>query len=410
MAKKVDKKQRLKGVSKAPAEPTQAPQLRSSDPQVLELWVKAGGMCEFHGCNEYLLRDRLTTNEAKLADVAHIVARSKDGPRGDDPMPLSQRNKINNLFLACLKHHRMIDNKRLVTKYPKDLLVQYKQTHEERIRFVTSLGDESETWVLRMLGNIRGNTVSVSNEEIREAVLKSSNRYPRYLGREQHVELDLRSLLERDSVRYWSDGTERIKDVIDRQLIPAIQKNEVRHLSVFAFARIPFLAYLGYVIGDKLPLDVYQKHRTGGEGWAWPSGQGPLRFIFRKERVGKDEASVVVMISLSGQLFADQLPSSITENFTVYAVSPEGVTPSRSLILSRESMDQFRQTYAALLRDIEATFPLVKTIHLFPAVPISAAVVLGRELLRNVSPSLLIYDVGANGFEQAVRLDSSKKD
>ena len=404
-----DKKRRTKA-SRSRTYSSQAPKLKSSDPQILELWVRAGGRCEFHGCNEYLLQDKLTRNEVKLADVAHIVARSKVGPRGNDPMPLNQRNRFSNLFLACLKHHRMIDKKGLVAKYPKELLLRYKQAHEERIRFVTGLGDENETCVIRMIGNIRGHTVSASDEEIRVAVLKSSSRYPRYLGRENHVEIDLRSLPERNLARYWNDGIERIKDVIDRQLTPAVQKNEIRHVSAFAFARIPFLAYLGYAVGDKLPLDIYQKHRTGSEGWVWPRDKGQQRFTFRKERVGKDKSSVAAMLSLSGQLSVDQLPPYISDDFTVYALSPEDARPGRSLILSKGSVDQFRQTYAALLRDIEGNYPLAKTIHLFSAVPISVAVVLGRELLRNLSPALLIYDVGSSGFEPTITLDSNMKD
>lgn len=98
---------------------TDAPKIGATDPIVLELWTRAGGRCEFHGCNEYLLEDELTTNQAKLADIAHIAARSISGPRGDDAMPLSERNKIENLMLACTKHHRMIDNKKLVSQFPK---------------------------------------------------------------------------------------------------------------------------------------------------------------------------------------------------------------------------------------------------------------------------------------------------
>jgi hypothetical protein len=81
-------------------ESVSAPKIGASDPVVLELWTRAGGRCEFHGCNEYLLEDELTTNQAKLADIAHIVGRSVAGPRGDDSMPLSERNKIENLMLA----------------------------------------------------------------------------------------------------------------------------------------------------------------------------------------------------------------------------------------------------------------------------------------------------------------------
>jgi hypothetical protein len=388
----------------------EARRLNSNDPVILELWVRAGGRCEFHGCKDYLLQDKLTTNSAKLADIAHIVARSEGGPRGEDPMPLSQRNGIENLFLACTKHHRLIDNHAMVAKYSKEILIQYKQAHEERIRYVTGLGDENETVIVRMIGNIRGNTTSISNEEIREAVLKSSNRYPRYLGGEHHVEIDLSLIAEADLSRYWQDGVQMIQDVVDRRLTPAIQKNEIRHLSVFAFARIPFLAYLGFAIGDKLPLDIFQKHRKGNEGWVWPTGQREQRFVFRKERDGTDKSCVAVKVSLSGEVLADQLPPEISHDFTVLSLRPEGSKPDRSLLSSKASLDQFRQVYACLLREIEATYPFAQSIHIFPAIPIPAAVILGRELLRDVSPSLLIYDSGPSGFEQAIKINSDRRD
>ena len=388
----------------------QAPRLSSDDPVILELWARAGGRCELYGCNDFLLQDELTTNRAKLADIAHIVARSKDGPRGDDPMLLSQRNKIENLFLACTKHHRLIDNKAMVARYPKEILIQYKQTHEERIRFVTGLGDENETVIVRMIGNIRGSTVSISNEEIRQGVLKSSNRYPRYLGGENHIEIDLRTITENDLHQYWNRGIETIKDVIDRRITPAIQKGEIQHLSLFAFARIPFLIYLGYAIGDKLTFETFQKHRTGGESWVWPANQTAQRFVFRREVNGSDKSRIAVMISLSGNVQIAQISSSISAAYTVYSLAPDGSKPSRSILSCKDSVDQFRLTYANLLREIEAAYPLAKEIHLFPAVPISAAIILGRDLLRNVSPSLIIYDKGRHGFEKAIRINANKED
>jgi len=387
-----------------------APRLKPNDPVIIELWVRAGGRCEFHGCNDYLLQDTLTTNSAKLADIAHIIARSQDGPRGKDAMLLSERNRIENLFLACTKHHRLIDNKAMVAKYSKETLIGYKRTHEERIRYVTGLGDENETVIVRMIGKIRGNTTSISNEEIREAVLKSSDRYPRYLGGEHHVEIDLSGIAEDDLSRYWRDGVQKIQDVVDRRLTPAIHKNEIRHLSVFAFARIPFLAYLGFSLGDKLPLDIFQKHRKGNEGWVWPKCQRERRFVFRKERNGTDKSCIAVKLSLSGEVLADQLPPEISHDFTVYSLRPKGSKPGRSLLSSKASLAQFRQVYACLLREIEAKYPFARSIHIFPAIPIPAALSLGRELLRDVSPSLLIYDSGPSGFEQAIKINSDKKD
>src|SRR5882724_10744312 len=118
-------------------EPPEAPKLKITDPVVLDIWVRAGGRCEFHGCNAYLLQDELTTNEVKLANIAHIVARSQKGPRGGDPMPIAERNNFANLMLACTKCHLVIDNREMVARYPKELLQEYKQEHESRIRYLT---------------------------------------------------------------------------------------------------------------------------------------------------------------------------------------------------------------------------------------------------------------------------------
>ena len=364
---------------------------------------------KFHGCNDYLLQDRLSTNQAKLADIAHIVARSKDGPRGNDPMLLSARNRIDNLFLACTKHHRMIDNKKLVAKFPKEVLQAYKTTHEERIRYVTDLGDHNETVVVRVISKVRGKTTSVSNEEIRSAVLTSAKRYPRYLGGEHHVEIDLTMIAETSSGQYWKEGQARIQDIVDRRLTPAIEKKEVKHLSVFAFARIPFLAYLGRAIGDAIPLDIYQKQKTGNEGWAWVKDGEIQRFLSRKDREGTDKSKVAIVLSISGHVPIEHLPDEVTDSFSIYSIVPKVAQPSRNLLRTKGSFEEFKTTYERLLREVEANHPQAEFVHVFPAVPIPVALVIGRFMLPSVSPSLLVYDKGQQKFEPTILLESTPK-
>ena len=68
----------------------------------VRLWTRAGGRCEF--CNDYLLQDALTRKEANFSNVAHIVAVSPNGPRGDHPLPRAERDGIDNLMLAGVSH------------------------------------------------------------------------------------------------------------------------------------------------------------------------------------------------------------------------------------------------------------------------------------------------------------------
>jgi len=48
----------------------------------LLLYVRAGGRCQFDGCNRYLLEHHLTKAEGNFAQIAHIWAFSEHGARG----------------------------------------------------------------------------------------------------------------------------------------------------------------------------------------------------------------------------------------------------------------------------------------------------------------------------------------
>lgn len=382
-----------------------APKIRSDEPVVVELWVRAGGRCEFHGCNKYLLQDELTTNRVKLAHIGHIVARSRDGPRGDDPLPITKRNKIDNLMLLCTKCHKVIDDKKLEKQYTKEILQGYKKEHENRIKFLTSFGQKYETVVIRMLSKIKGYPVSISHEEIREAVLDCAGRYPRYLGAENNIEINLTGLPLKINKSYWKTGTIIIDEIFNRHIIPAIDEKGIKHMSVFALAHIPFLIYLGYSLGDKVPTSFYQKHRTGSEAWVWRKTGTLIQFKNTLLRQGKDDSKVAVILSISGNISPMQLPPTINSDFTVYEITPKEVTPNRSILFLERTLNEFRYSYQNLLRNIERSYKNVRKIHLFPAVPIAAAIVCGRELLKNVSPSVLIYDKTKRGYKPTMEVN-----
>lgn len=372
------------------SEMTEAPKINPTDPVVLELWIRAGGRCEFHGCNAYLLEDELTTNAARLANVAHIVARSKGGPRGNDPMPISERNLVSNLILACTKCHAVIDNKALIDQYPKELLLKYKYEHESRIRYLTGLGVEHETVVLRIMGNIRGDSVSISNEEVRTAVL-DAGRYPRYLGDERAIEIDLQSLPQNVNNDYWKAAVAKVNEVVDRQVIPAIESRQVGHISVFPLARIPILIHLGNVLGDKVATDFYQHHRDEPAGWRWRNEES-VQFDLRRIQEGNKRAKVALLLSLSGKLDLEMLPEHINEEFNVYEIIPSGKEPGRSFLTTKETLHAFQRTYQNALRAIEGGHGTKSELHLFAAIPAPVAVICGRELLKDVSPQLHVYD------------------
>ena len=360
------------------------------------VWIAAGGRCTM--CNRYLLNDEHTGEPVFIGQLAHIVGRTtgKGSPRGDDELDVAERNLEANLMLLCYDQHRVIDNRSLWDVYDVDTLRGMKRTHEQRIKELTGLHDDDRTTVLRMVGNLHGTGVELSPRTVASTLL-ADGRYPDYtlLGIDEY-EVDLRQMPgEPDGdPGYWEMGRALIAERL-RRLAAHVGKENIRHLSVFAIARIPLLVILGSLLDDTVPTVVYPKRRDGDEGWGWTPGAPDIDFEHRLIHEGSDPHQVAVLLSVSGTVDRGRLPATIGEGTTIYELRPAGVTPNRELIRTQESLDRFTRTWADLLAELEQRHPGLPTVDVFPAVPITAAVALGRTPMRAVHPRLRNYDLPA---------------
>lgn len=99
------------------------------------LWGRAGARC----C---LCRDSLAAVGASglLGEMAHIVARRTNGPRGEDPLPESERDKYDNLLLLCPNDHKRIDEVE-PTEWSAEKLRLTKLEHENWVNSQLEAGD-----------------------------------------------------------------------------------------------------------------------------------------------------------------------------------------------------------------------------------------------------------------------------
>jgi len=111
------------------------------------LFQRSGNRCAFPGCKKALVHPESDLDDpVVLSEVAHIVARSSDGPRGEYPLPLEERDKYDNLILLCEEHHHIVDSQ--PHTYTVERLRQMKSDHEKLIleateRAVKARGDSS---------------------------------------------------------------------------------------------------------------------------------------------------------------------------------------------------------------------------------------------------------------------------
>ncbi len=156
-------------------------------------------MCEFEGCNKRLFYDNVTHTEFNNAFVAHIIASSDDGPRGDKVLSPQLSDNLENLMLMCADHHKLIDTN--VDEYSVERLKAMKATHEEKMERICSLFNVPQTEIVRFVSPIKGNqAVNIDYNLAAKAVLPNKQPASPY-----GICIPINSFYNYKSEEYWKD-------------------------------------------------------------------------------------------------------------------------------------------------------------------------------------------------------------
>jgi CBASS immunity sensor of nucleotide second messenger signals len=360
----------------------------------LLVWVRAGGRCAI--CNRYLLESGIAYREVRLGELAHVVGQKPPpgSPRGQAALPPEERDLADNIVLLCADDHGEIDHPELVDLFTVERLRQIKQRHEDRIRHVTALGADNTTVVLRVIGTVRGAAVEVPRAAAAAAVVASAGRFPAFaLSHDrQGLEVDLRGIPgEADADEaYYRAAARAIDTAIAQRLAPAVAERLVPHLSVFAFARLPLLVYLGSRLDDTIPTQLYQRHRHT-EQWTWPQRSRRTSFIYRAPPPQGGAREAVLVVSASATIHPRELPAPL-RRLPAFTVEPERAVPGPDVITNPRSLASFKTTMRRLFANLERDHKQIRRLHLIAAMPVSAAVTLGRCITWGIHPSLAIYE------------------
>ena len=323
----------------------------------------------------------MTLKEGNFAQLAHIVAFQSGGPRGQGKRPRAI-NDASNLMVLCPSCHKLIDDNPAL--YTRRTLEDYKNRHETHIRHVTGLRPDLKTSILVFTANIGKQNVFIPFDQMLEAV---SPRYP--VSRPGTV-IDL-TQIHVDGRPSFETASETIRRRMDRLYDAESEAQTVKHLSVFALAPIPLLVDLGARLSNKIPTDLFQRHRDT-EDWTWKRKGKPVEYEFRRLQTGGDPQKVAIILSLSGPIRSADLPREIDRTFSIYEFTLKGQAPVVTFLKTKRDLENFRGAYQMVLSTLMRDHPTLKHLHFFPAVPAPIAILCGRELLPKVHPELLIYD------------------
>lgn len=362
---------------------------KPTDRTIRMLVGHAGGICQYEGCGKRMFFENVSLTKFNNAYIAHIVASSPDGPRGDDLQSYQLSDKLDNLMLMCADHHNLIDGD--CEKYTVDVLKDMKRKHEIKMEEISKQFTFRYTDVIGFSSRIRDQYVTFDYDLATKAIAGNMK-----VKNGTSMTIDVSSSFNHHSDEYWYDCLRQLISQVERKIFSQIEQKTTSHISIFPLAPIPLIIKLGELIGDKVECDVFQLSREP-KSWCWKNS---LEVEFKIERIVDQTkvSSIAIIIALSSDISIDRIPG---EYSIIYKIYTDNMTVD--CIESKESLRNFWKCYQKVCDEIINKYGKEVDVGLFPAIPVSAAFEIGRRYMRGVYPIITIYDYN-DGFEKTIKL------
>ncbi|RZT46454.1 hypothetical protein EV283_3403 [Sphingomonas sp. BK036] len=349
------------------------------------LWALAGGRCEYRGCNENLVGDLISgKRDALFGYIAHIVGDSEDGPRGDKVLSPKLAKELSNLMLLCGRHHKLIDVED-EEGHPVELLHTMKDAHETRIATNTGISEEYASHVLRFGASIGNHEALVSTQAIFAAM--PPDRHP---ATSQTIDLEmLNQAIKDDEPEFWELQRKNLDRLFADRIGGRIERQEIRHLSVFALAPQPLLIELGRLLNEIVPITVHNRHREPTATWNWQRDRPVLDFLVSRPEADAS-GRIALKIAVSATVNDDRITRVLGDDAAIWTITI--AKPGNDVVRQPEDLSVFRTTLREVYNEIKAQHGEGQVIHLFPVMPASLAVETGRIWMPKADLEMLIYD------------------
>ncbi|MBY2924407.1 HNH endonuclease [Rhizobium leguminosarum] len=361
------------------------------------LWARAAGRCQYRGCNCELIGELLSGKEDKMFGfVAHIVADSPNGARGHLTRSALLAKDISNLMLLCAKHHRLIDDE-APFDHPEELLLRMKNEHEQRVRIAAGIQPDRASHVIRFGANIGMNEALVARDDIFASM--QPDRSPASFDT---IDLEMLGLsLDDADEQYWQVQQKNLQRQFAEKIRGRIERQQITHASVFALAPQPLLIELGRQLCDILPAEVHQRHREPAT-WKWQNDSAQIEFQLKAPT--EVHSTVALILGVSATISKARIDAVLGHDVSIWSIT--AISPHNDIMRNAGDLSRFRQELRRLFDRIKSMHGEGATINVFPALPVSAAVELGRVWMPKADLPMIIFDQNrrVGGFASALRI------
>jgi hypothetical protein len=364
------------------------------------LWGRAAGRCEFSPCNRPLSWHPYTKETVNIAEAAHIIGFSADGPRGEDEISEELAQDIENLMLVCRICHKPIDDNS--DSYSVEQLRRMKRDHEARIELVAGIAPENKSTIVLYGANVGEHSSPLTYEKAARAL--PPEWYP---AERTAIQLGMVNSSFRDhTADFWKIEAAHLQAMVEQQVRPRLSMGGIAHFSLFGFAPQPLLMLWGFLLSDIPTAQTYQLHREPPD-WIWQSSETSPEY--ESIRPASCEGDAALVISLSATVVDDRIRAVLGEDISIWRITIP--RPHNDYLESKDQLAAFKKIARRTLDEIKEEHGERAVIHVFPAAPVAVAVDFGRIVMPKADLPMKLYDENKalGGFAHALDLDAANR-
>lgn len=373
------------------------------DRDAVLLWGRAGGYCANPGCRRPVTTYQKSTLMGVAGQRAHIVGRRPTAARGDPNRSARLAAALENHILLCVECHTQVDSNPAM--FPEETIRAWKRDHEARVASLLSVGLVAQRTVAlhvhARFGAGEGRSLLAPADAMLSATLQS-NRYFDDPGGRLTIDADT---FRRDSEQdYWQSALDELTGCWRRWMAGRGGISDIEHLTVFASGPIPVLIALGRLIGDTRPVDVRDFDRQTSS-WRWPDMEAAALEVTTSELEDCRGPEIRLVVELSGVMDREAQHRAVGKRLPEIRV---GVSdPRPGLVRGPDVLPGLRSEFQRAMEFAKRRVGDTGRIHLFAAVPASAAVAFGQSLFPKAMPRMDVYDnnVAAQGWRRALSIE-----
>lgn len=364
---------------------------------------RAAWRCQMDGCAEDLRTHLGATTAGNFSYLAHIVAASPDGPRGDHARSAELADDPDNILLLCDKCHRTIDRVD-ADRYSVEYLNAMRERSVAAVRRLLDTLAYPRARAISLIASITGQVhPPLTQAEMGEALwsqgIRADEKSP------QALVCIPRQLPDPHDAAYWSvvmrglrDSTVALRGVLEGS---SSDEQAPERLALFPLSSTSVLVLAGRVIGDKANVTVFQPFRNASKNrWLWPVGSSANQFQLSTAGVGERAGEACLRVSLTFDIADDRVPISGAPTMHIRA-ERQGI----DAIARPEDLVAFGLCVDEALKVLQDQWK-VGTVHLFVGAPASACLKLGQKLQARHHATVVVYETvqGSKGFEETIRI------